>query len=154
MALPYSDAVFVMAFERECTETFWEGHVRAFEFFGGVPRRSSMTTRRWRSARSWRGKERKLTHGFLPSQSHYLFDHRFCRVGRPNEKGVVEGTVKFTRLNFLVPVPQAGSLAELNADFEQQCQEDQERRVRGKAEPRSSCWRRIGRRSAVAGDAV
>ena len=23
----------------ECTETFWEGHVRAFEFFGGVPRR-------------------------------------------------------------------------------------------------------------------
>jgi transposase len=26
MALPYSDAAFVMAFERECTETFWEGH--------------------------------------------------------------------------------------------------------------------------------
>ena len=39
MALPYSDASFVMAFERECTETFWEGHVQAFEFFGGVPRR-------------------------------------------------------------------------------------------------------------------
>ena len=35
MALPYSDASFVMAFERECTETFWEGHVRAFEFFQG-----------------------------------------------------------------------------------------------------------------------
>ena len=39
MALPYSDAMFVMAFERECTETFWEGHVQAFEFFGGVPTR-------------------------------------------------------------------------------------------------------------------
>ena len=39
MALPYSDATFVMAFERECTETFWEGHVRAFEFFKGVPTR-------------------------------------------------------------------------------------------------------------------
>ena len=39
MALPYSDASFVMAFERECTETFWEGHVRAFEFFQGVPQR-------------------------------------------------------------------------------------------------------------------
>jgi type I restriction enzyme M protein len=35
MALPYSDAPFVMAFERECTETFWAGHVRAFEFFKG-----------------------------------------------------------------------------------------------------------------------
>ena len=39
MALPYSDAFFVVVFERECTETWWEGHVRAFEFFGGVPER-------------------------------------------------------------------------------------------------------------------
>ena len=54
MALPYSDAFFVRAFERECTETFWEGHVQAFEFFGGVPTGSPMTTRRWRWARSWR----------------------------------------------------------------------------------------------------
>jgi transposase len=37
MALPHSDAFFVMAFERECTESFWEKHVRAFAFFGGVP---------------------------------------------------------------------------------------------------------------------
>ncbi len=41
MALPYSDVFFVIAFERECTETWWEGHVRAFEFFEGVPRRIS-----------------------------------------------------------------------------------------------------------------
>ena len=34
-----SDATFVMAFEREGAGTFWEGHVRAFEFFGGVPAR-------------------------------------------------------------------------------------------------------------------
>ena len=39
MTLPYSDALFVRAFPRECTETFREGHVRAFAFFGGVPRR-------------------------------------------------------------------------------------------------------------------
>jgi hypothetical protein len=30
--------------------------------------------------------------------SHYLFDHHFCQVRRANEKGVVEGTVKFARL--------------------------------------------------------
>lgn len=41
MALPYSDAFFVMAFERECTESYWEGHVRAFESFWGVPNRIS-----------------------------------------------------------------------------------------------------------------
>ena len=41
MTLPYSDAIFVCAFPRECTEAFLEGHVRAFRFFGGVPRRIS-----------------------------------------------------------------------------------------------------------------
>lgn len=41
MALPYSDAGFVQAFERECTETFWEGHVQAFGFFGGLHARQA-----------------------------------------------------------------------------------------------------------------
>ncbi len=41
LALPYSDCFFVQAFERECTETFWEGHIQAFNFFGGVPWRIS-----------------------------------------------------------------------------------------------------------------
>ena len=34
--MPYSDAIFACTFPRECTESFLEGHVRAFEFFGGV----------------------------------------------------------------------------------------------------------------------
>jgi transposase len=41
MTLPYSDATFVCAFPRECTEAFLEGHVRAFAFLGGIPRRIS-----------------------------------------------------------------------------------------------------------------
>lgn len=41
MTLPYSDAIVVCALPRECTEAFLEGHVRAFAFFGGVPRRIS-----------------------------------------------------------------------------------------------------------------
>lgn len=39
MTLPYSDAVFVQAFPRECTEAFQEGHKRAFEFFGAAAAR-------------------------------------------------------------------------------------------------------------------
>jgi len=34
--LPYSGAIFVQVFPRECTATFLEGHRQAFEFFGGV----------------------------------------------------------------------------------------------------------------------
>src|SRR5208337_269420 len=62
-----------------------------------------------------------------------LFAHHFCRPARGNEKGVVEGQVKFTRLNFFVPVPQVRDFTELNARLRQQCVEDRERRLRGQA---------------------
>ena len=41
MSLPYRDAFYVRVFERECTESCWAGHVRAFGFFGAVPTRIS-----------------------------------------------------------------------------------------------------------------
>lgn len=133
MALPHSDAFLVQAFERECTETFWEGHVRAFVFFGGVAYRITYDNSRVAVLQIVGGtRERKLTTGFLQLQSHYLFKHHFCLVRRANEKGVVEGVVKFTRLNFFVPVPQVESLEELNRRLEQQCREDLQRKLRGK----------------------
>ena len=58
--------------------------------------------------------QRELTRGFQQLESHYLFDHHFCTIRRGNEKGVVEGGVKYARLNFMVPVPQVGNLEELN----------------------------------------
>ncbi len=36
MALPHSDAMFIVAYPPECTETFQDGHVRALPFFGGI----------------------------------------------------------------------------------------------------------------------
>jgi hypothetical protein len=134
MSLPYSDGAFVMAFERECTETFWEGHVQAFRFFGGVPRKITYDNTRVAVAQIvGGGKERRLTTGFLQLKSHYLFDHRFCRVERANEKGVVEGMVKYARLNYFVPVPQVEDWEELNAHLGERCQEDLQRRLRGQA---------------------
>src|SRR4051794_22047654 len=133
MALPHSDALFVQAFERECTETFWEGHVRGFDFLGGVPRRITYDNSRVMVARIVGPRQRQLTKGFLQLKSHYLFDHHFCLVRRPNEKGVVEGTVKYARLNFFVPVPQVRDLDELNVQLAARCRDDQERRVRGSA---------------------
>jgi transposase len=132
MVLPYSDAFFIMAFERECTESYWEGHVRAFEHFGGVPVRISYDNSRVMVSKIVGPRERRLTDGFLKLQSHYLFREHFCRVRRANEKGVVEGVVKFARLNFFVPVPQVRDLAELNAWLAERCREDLKRCLRGK----------------------
>jgi len=133
MALPYSDAFFVMAFERECTESYWEGHARAFESFGGVPNRISYDNSKVLVSKIIGARDRKLTDGFLKLQSHYLFREHFCQVRRANEKGVVEGVVKFARLNFFVPVPQVCDLNELNGKLAQMCREDLKRRLRGKA---------------------
>jgi transposase len=41
ITLPYSDTYFLTAHPRECTETFQAAHVAGFEFFGGVPLRTS-----------------------------------------------------------------------------------------------------------------
>jgi transposase len=134
MTLPYSTAIYVQVFERECTETFWEGHVRAFVFFNGVAYRISYDNSRVAVVQIIGGVERKLTTGFLQLQSHYLFAHHFCRVRRAHEKGVVEGMVRFTRLNFFVPVPQVENLEELNVRLEQQCREDLKRTLRGRTQ--------------------
>ena len=131
MSLPFSDAFFVIAFPRECTETFQAAHVEGFEFFGGVPTRISYDNTTI-AVKKVIGTDRALTDGFLRLESHHLFGHRFCRVGRGNEKGHVEGLVGYGRRNFMVPVPECASFAELNQHLAAACRADLDRRVRGK----------------------
>jgi len=133
ITLPYSGAVFCQVFHRECTESFQEGHRRAFEFFGGVPWRISYDNSKVAIAKIIGSRERKLTGEFLRLQSHYLFTEHFCLVRRPNEKGHVEKLLDYARGNFLVPVPVVDSLEELNEELLQQCQRDLEHQSRGKS---------------------
>ena len=113
MTLPYSDAIYVQAFPRECTEAFLEGHVRAFAFFGGVPTRISYDNSKIAVAKIVGSRERNVTTEFLRLKSHFLFADHFCLVRRANEKGHVERLLDFARSNFLVPVPRIDSLERL-----------------------------------------
>jgi transposase len=131
ITLPYSDTYFVSAYPRECTETFQAAHVAGFEFFGAVPLRISYDNTTIAVSKVM-GKERALTRGFLTLESHHLFDHHFCRVGRGNEKGHVENHVGYSRRNLLVPVPSFPSWAALNEYLSAACYADLFRRVRGK----------------------
>lgn len=132
MTLLYSDAIFCCVFPRECTEAFMDGHRRAFEFFGGVPKRISYDNSKISVSRIVGQRERELTDVFLKLKSHFLFESHFCLVRRPNEKGQVECLLGFTRRNFLVPLPRVDDFESLNAQLEHQCRQDLDRRLRGK----------------------
>ena len=132
MSMVHSDAMFVMSFPRECTESFLESHVRAFDFFGCVPKRISYDNTRIAVTKIFTNHKRKHTAEFKRLISHYLFEPHFCNVRRPNEKGIVEGSVKYSRLNFMVPVPQVKDYDELNRLLRDCCQSDLNRILRGK----------------------
>ncbi|MFT3880673.1 MAG: hypothetical protein QM703_13540 [Gemmatales bacterium] len=131
MTLPSSDAFFCCVFPKDCTETFQEGHVRAFDFFGGVPTRISYDNSRIAISLIEKEGGKAWTSEFHGLVSHHLYEPHFCRVRRANEKGVVEGMVRFSRRNFLVPVPQAASWEELNRLVTDRCREDQQWQLRG-----------------------
>ena len=113
--LPHSDACFVVGYPAETTEAFCDGHVRAFAFFGGVPKSILYDNTKIVVARILGDGKRQRTRVFTELQSHYLFEDRFGRPGKGNDKGKVEGLVGYARRNFLVPIPVFESFAALNA---------------------------------------
>jgi len=147
MALPHSDAIFVKTYPCETTEAFCDGHNAALAFFGGVPQSilydnttiavaKILGTSEMRKTTPNRSADGKRTRSkiFSELQSHYLFKDRFGRPGKGNDKGKVEGTIGYTRRNFLVPAPRAESFEALNAQLETRCLERQSHVLRGHSE--------------------
>ena len=93
--LPHSDDAFVKAFPAETTEAFCDGHNAAFRYFGGVPRGIVYDNTKLAVAKILGDGTRRRTQVFSELQSHYLFDDRFGRPGKGNDKGKVEGLVGY-----------------------------------------------------------
>ncbi len=132
--LPHSDESYVRAFPAETTEAFLEGHVEAFRYWGGVPRRILYDNTTLAVARILGDGTRLKTRAFSELQSHYLFEERFGRPGKGNDKGKVENLVKVARRSFFVPRPRFPSWEALNVWLEEQCRKRRERRQRGHRE--------------------
>ena len=103
--LPHSDGCFIKAYPAETTEAFLDGHVSAFAFLGGVPQSVLYDNTKLAVARILGDGRRQRTRAFTELQSHYLFDDRFGRPGKGNDKGKVEGLVGYMRRNY----PGAGA---------------------------------------------
>ena len=93
----------------ETTEAFLDGHVAAFAFFGGVPLSILYDNLKIAVAKICGDGKRERTRAFTELVSHYLFKDRFGRPGKGNDKGKVEGLVKYARANFMTPIPVAAS---------------------------------------------
>ena len=132
--LPHSDGCYVKAYPAETTEGFLDGHVSAFAFLGGVPQSILYDNTRLAVARILGDGRRQRTRAFTGLQSHYLFDDRFGRPGKGNDKGKVEGLVGYARRNFLVPIPSFESFDALNAYLERCCLERVDAQLRGHTE--------------------
>jgi len=129
MRLCHSRRLFVMAFPAQKQEAFFEGHVEAFHFFGGVPRRIAYDNLKAAVQRILGGRNRKEQERFILFRSHYLFESQFCTPGQAHEKGRVEKGVGFGRRNYLAAVPSFASFEDLNEHLLASCLADDARQV-------------------------
>lgn len=124
MRLCHSGASFVYPYERMTQEALLDGHVRAFEFFGAVPRSLAYDNLRAVVISIGKGQERELTARFKDLRCHYLFESRFCNPASGNEKGHVENLVKWSQRNILTPLPVVTGLAQLAEHSLAACRKD------------------------------
>jgi len=131
----YSGDAFHRAYTNATQQAFLEGHEHAFRYFGGVFRTLRYDNLTIAVKKILRGYRREETSRVIAFRSHWGFQTEFCNPARGNEKGGVEGEVGYFRRNHLVPIPQAKNLEELNEQLRSYCQQDEQRRIAGKAMP-------------------
>ena len=116
MRLSASGKAFHFVYANMAQESFFDGHVRALEAFGGVPRRIRYDNLKPAVVRILKGRSRLENERFIALRSHYGFDSFFCLPGADgaHEKGGVEGEIGRFRRRRLVPLPKVNDLDELN----------------------------------------
>ena len=110
------------------------GHIRGFDWYGGVFPTLVFDNLKTAVKQILRGKGRVEQTRFTAFRAHYTFEARFCNPARGQEKGGVEGLVGFARRNFLVPVPEVTDFEELNAQLLERCATDDQRRIGGRSD--------------------
>jgi len=124
----------VQCYPCERQQALLEGHIQAFAFFDGIFPTLIYDNLTTAVEKVFRGKERRLQEGFAKFKAYYNFTPRFCNVAKGNEKGGVEGLVGYARRNYMVPVPRADSLEELNNRLLEQCLAFGQHRTAGRSE--------------------
>jgi transposase len=94
-------------------ESFLEGHVRVFDWLGGVPRECVYDNLRTAVAKRDSRQVIRWNQRFLHLRGHYAFHSTACTPATPREKGSVEGAVRYLKTGFW-PARRFQTLSELD----------------------------------------
>jgi transposase len=114
-ALPYSGSQTAHFSFDMTLESFLEGHVRIFDWLGGVVRECvydnvrSVVAKREDKVIRWNQR-------FLHLRGHYAFHATACTPETPREKGAVEGAVRYLKSGFW-PARRITSLQDLDEQY-------------------------------------
>jgi len=120
--LPYSYGLYTSVFPDKTNPSFFTGHVKAFEFFGGVPRRCIYDNLRSAVAKN-SGITAVKQEEFKKLEAHYSFESDFCNAFSGWEKGGVENAVAISRGIAFTPMPCVKDFAELQRHVDACCLE-------------------------------
>ena len=97
--LPFSGKRYTEICDNQKLETFLTGFEHAFEYYGGVPKKAKTDNLKPAVTKNTRH-ELVFNQTFLEFSSHYGFIPNPCTPYEPQQKGAVEGTVKYAQNNF------------------------------------------------------
>jgi len=132
MRSKFSGKHFVRCYPCERQQALFDGHIRGFSFFGGVFPVLIYDNLTTAVQKILCGKNRILQESYDKFRGYYNFVPRFCNRGQGHEKGGVEGLIGYARRNYMVPVPVADSLEDLNQKLLQECLSYGEHRIAGR----------------------
>jgi transposase len=133
--LCYSRRRFRYAAPNQTREALLEGLMRAFEFFGGVPRHVWFDNLTPAVRKVLKGRNREMQRQFEAFTAHYGFHAEFCAPGKGNEKGGIERDVRTTQQEVFAPIPTVEGRSGVQAALDALAVEEVGQVVRGCTQP-------------------
>lgn len=134
MRSKYSGKHFIRAYSCERQQAFFDAHIHSFQFFGGVFPVLIYDNLTTAVRKIFAGRNRLEQESFRKFRAYHNFEGRFTNPASGHEKGGVEGLVGFARRNYMVPVPEANDLTELNDILYEQCSRYGSHKIAGRQE--------------------
>jgi len=132
MRSKFSGKPFVRFYPCERQQALFDAHMHAFDFFGGIFKTIVYDNLTTAVEKVLKGKRRVEQEAFRQFHAFYNFTAKFCNRASGNEKGGVEGLVGFARRNYMVPIPKAESIEELNEQLLLECVAYGNHRIEGR----------------------